>query len=279
MKNQPSLSPEATARYKREGFLIAKGLLPEAEVARVFADMHILASQQLGHFGLPVSSGNSVEDVHRDLQALLARDTKTYLATLSLASRLASFLDLFLHPAIRAAVSALGPQLHMLQTGPILHLMSPSLKIPGGYDGFSMHQDWPSQQGGLDGVTVWIPLVDVEREMHTMELIPRSHTRGLYPDTLSEHIREIDPASYDENDLIRIEAQRGDVVFFSAFLLHRSCRTGDGRLRVAASVRYENAGEAHFIARGYPLAQKRFSVKELITPDFPTQAQVQKVFE
>ncbi len=72
---------------------------------------------------------------------------------------------------------------------------------------------------------------------------------------------------------------RGDVVFMSSFSIHRSNPRGNGRLRVATSMRYENASEPHFIDRSYPFAQKCSVLTELITPDFPRRAQVSAIFE
>ena len=94
-----------------------------------------------------------------------------------------------------------------------------------------------------------------------------------------DHIFEVDPAHYDAEGFVPVEAARGDVVFMSSFAVHRSGTRGDERLRVATSMRYENAAEPHFIERSYPFAHKRSVVGQLITPDFPTPAQVRRVFE
>ncbi len=282
MKSQPHLSAhveDAITQYKRNGYYIARQLLPEPSVKRVFSDIHHLAVQQLHHYGLPYHDEHTRETLHSDLQALFTKDIKTYLATLTLTSKLISLYGLFMEPALLDFIKYLGLSIPVWQTGPIVHLMSTALKIPGGYYGFGLHQDWPSQQGGLDGVTVWIPLADVDRKMFTMEVIPGSHLQGLYPSTKNDQILEINPAFYDENALVPIEAKRGDVVFMSAFMLHRSSTVGDERLRLSTSIRFENAAEPHFIARNYPSAQKRSANQDLITPDFPTAEQMREIFK
>jgi Phytanoyl-CoA dioxygenase (PhyH) len=278
LENPATPWQESAAQYKEHGYTIARGIVPVAAVDRVFSDMHRLAVQQLDRFGLPVSGGDSPEAVHRDLQSLFNKDLRAYLATLTLCAKLTSLYDLYMHPGIRAFVSAIGIDFPVFQTAPVLHLMSHALKVPNGYQGFGAHQDWPTLQGGLDTVTIWIPFVDVDRDLFTMDVIPGSHKGGLYPYKRRDHIFEVDPEYYDPGDFRPIEACRGDVVFMTSFSIHRSSTHGDNRLRVSTSMRYENAAEPYFIERNYPFAHKRSVIPELITPNFPSPQQVLEVF-
>lgn len=268
----------ATAQYKRDGYYIARQIVPPDRVDGVFSDMHKLVVQQLSQLGLPFCAENTAEAVHADLRALFSRDIKAYLATLTLCAKLASLYELYLHPNIRTFVKSIGIDLPVFQTAPVMHLMSHSLKIPDGYQGFGVHQDWPTLQGGLDTVTLWFPFVDVDQNLFTMDLIPGSHRAGLLPYTRKNHIFEVNPEHYREADFIPMVAQRGDIVFMSSFTIHRSSLQGDDRLRVSTSMRYENAAEPHFIARRYPFAQKRSVIPDLITPDFPSAEQVQRIY-
>lgn len=268
----------AVAQYKRDGYYIARQIVTPVQIEGVFSDMHKLVGQQLERFGLPVNAGSTAEAVHADLRTLFNHDLKAYLATLTLCAKLVSLYELYLHPNIRTFVKAVSIDLPVFQTAPVMHLMSHALKIPDGYQGFGAHQDWPTLQGGLDTVTLWIPFVDVDSNLFTMDLIPGSHKGGLYPYTRSNHIFEVNPEHYREEDFIPMEAQRGDIVFMSSFTIHRSSLRGDDRLRVSTSMRYENAAEPHYIARRYPFAQKRSVIPDLITADFPSAEQVLKIY-
>ncbi len=273
------LTGEWVSQYRRDGYCTARQVLPPAAIDRVFADMHRLVAQQLRRLGLPRTEGDGEEAMHEDLRQLFAHDMTAYLATLTLCAKLVSLYELYLEPPIRELSAAIGIAFPVFQTAPVMHLMSNSLKVPGGYHGLGVHQDWPTLQGGLDTVTVWIPFVDVDRDSFTLEIIPGSHRGGLYPYTRRDHIFEVDPCHYDADDFLPMETNRGDVVFMSSFAIHRSSPRGNHRLRVATSMRYENASEPHFIARCYPFAQKRAVVGELITPDFPHREQVSAIFE
>lgn len=274
-----SASPsDCAAQYRREGFVVARHILPREQVDRIFSDMHRLAVQQLKRFGLPHGNGETPESVHQDFRRLFAQNLPTYLATLALCAKLASLHELYLHPRIRAFSREIGIEFPVFQTAPVMHLMSKSLRIPGGYQGFGVHQDWPALQGSLDTVTVWIPFVDIDEDLFTLDIIPRSHADGLKPYSRRDHIFEVDPDLYNEDDFESVVATRGDVVFMSSFAIHRTSLRGDDRLRVATSMRYENAAEPHFIARAYPFAHKRVVSTELITPNFPSPEQVGAIY-
>lgn len=273
------LSSSPAEDYRREGFVVMRGIVPADDVRAVRADMHRLVTQQLAHHGLPIRGGNKPEDLHADLKTLFNHDLKTYLATLTLCAKLASLHTLYVHPNIQAFVRSIGLAFPVIQTAPVMHLMSHSLKVPNGYQGFGAHQDWPTLQGSLDTVTVWIPFITVDRNLFTMDIVPRSHNKGLLPYTRRDHIFEVNPDQYDEKDFVPMEAEEGDIVFMSSFAIHRSSLKGDERLRVSTSLRYENAADPTFIARAYPFAQKRSVIPELITPNFPSDEQVRKVYE
>jgi hypothetical protein len=267
------------SEYKRQGVYHARGIVPTQLVDNVFAEMHQLFIQQLQRLNLPINKKEDSESVHENLKTLFNHDTKTYIATLSLCAKLTSLYELYMHPNVKEMVRAIGLDLPVFQTAPVMHLMSKALKIPDGYQGFGVHQDWPTLQGSLDTVTLWIPFVDVDENLFTLDHIPGSHTRGLLPYQRQAHIFEVDSAYYDDKAFVPVEAKRGDIFFMSSFIVHRSSLRGDHRLRVSTSWRYENAAEKEFIRRAYPFAQKRSVIGELITPGFPIESQVRATYE
>ena len=154
---------------------------------------------------------------------------------------------------------------------PVLHVMSPALRIPDGYYGTTAHQDWPSTQGSLDCVTVWIALTDASIGNFPLEVIPGSHKRGLLDGKMNGSVLEVEA---DDKEFVSIECKAGDVIFLSGFLVHR---TGSGTgFRVAVSQRFDNAAESTFIERGYPCAQKRVVDREIRWK--PTIEEVQKIY-
>jgi hypothetical protein len=60
--------------------------------------------------------------------------------------------------------------------------------------------------------------------------------------------------------------------------VHRSGTNISDALRWSAQFRFNNLAEPTFIKRGYPHSFVYRSVDELLTPDFPARADVERVF-
>lgn len=239
---------------KETGYEVKRGQVSESKLIAVWKDLHFLAAKQLERLKLPVTA-----DMKSNLEALLKADVKTYLNTLSLASRLKSTLDLF------SQVESFSVQALYY---PVIHVMAETLKISNGYFGTEAHQDWSSTQGSLDTTTVWVPLTPT-RNNYPLEVIPGSHKQGLLDGVMNGSVLEVEP----EGKFIPVDMNFGDVILMSGFLVHRT-GNGDG-IRIAVSMRFENVHEATFIERGYPCSQKRIVEREIVWK--PTVGQVQNV--
>lgn len=266
--------------YNRDGFYIARGLLPEAAVKGCMDELRAVVRAQLARLNLPQAQGDTNADWLADCKALFAKDMQAYLASLRVGNNLLSLHDLLRHPNIERVVRALGVRLPCLNTGPMINILSNDLRVPGGYFGQGVHQDFSSTQASLNGVTVWVALSDVGEDFFPLEVIPRSHMAGLLPGKVmeKEHYYAVDPASWREEEFVRLSVKSGDVVFFTMFTVHRSGIHGHEGVRLAASVRYEDALEPTYIARGYPNAYKRVVEREILHPGFPTPEELKTVF-
>lgn len=264
--------------YKKDGYYIARNLLPIDAIQNAFFEMDIILLQQLNKSGFSELPSQSLEIVHEHMRKLHGKDQYSYIQSLKLWAKLYSVQSLVMHENILRLTKTLGITLPVFQTSQVLHVMANDLKITDGYHGVGAHQDWPALQSGLDTVTVWFPFMDVDKYNFALELIPGSHKHGLYPGKIAAHIFEVDSNSYNEEDFVPMEVNIGDVLFMSNFTLHRSSLIGDHRLRVACSSRYENASEKTFIERVYPSAQKRVIQRELIEPNFPQKTHLEEIF-
>ena len=261
--------------YREQGFFLAKNLLPRqaveaclAEIKRIFRQIYAAQNQQKSH-------GNDHRQIFELMQEVLAKSQTQYMSAARQSANLTSLLKLFLHEKITALLQEFGLEFLSCPTTPVIHIMANELKIPGGYHGVAPHQDWSSIQGSLDSVVVWLPLTPVNSKRFTVDIIPGSHKRGLIQGEITNSAFEIPSHEFNEEDFIPLIAEPGDVVFFNAFVIHRSSKNGSG-LRIACSTRFENLAEPTFIERGYPCAYKRSVERQLIKPNFPILADVQK---
>ncbi|MNH18928.1 Phytanoyl-CoA dioxygenase (PhyH) [compost metagenome] len=227
---------------------------------------------------LPVAGGPTLEALHLNMAALLGASVPLYLATLRMCSKLYGVYRLMTAERLRDAAADLGVVTPLFQTTPVLHLMSKKLVIPGGYQGFDVHQDWTSVQGSLDTITTWIPFMDIDPQLFTMEVMPGSHLLGLLSGDQEQHVLRVDEKHFKEDDFVPVCVGKGGVCLMSNFTIHRSSREGDERLRISVSGRYENASEPTFIEREYPFTQHKTIQRGLITEHFPSVEQVRGVY-
>jgi ectoine hydroxylase-related dioxygenase (phytanoyl-CoA dioxygenase family) len=263
--------------YRRDGYAVVRRLLDREAVEDVLRETDAIFALQLRRLGYSAIRYQGEATVLANMETLLAADVKTYLAAARHAAKLVSLQRLVSSQPIVDLVRSFGISTPTVPTTPVLHIMGDTLRIPGGYFGIAPHQDWPSVQGGLDTVTMWVPLMDIDVKRFPVEVIPGSHMRGLWEGEITEHAMEIRKGFVD-SDFVPLAAARGDVVVFTGFTVHRTSLLGCRGLRIASSTRYENAGEATFVERNYPCAYQRSVERRLIHPGFPAPDQVAAIY-
>ena len=132
-------------------------------------------------------------------------------------------------------------------------------------------------QGSLNSVVVWIPLHDIDRSLGALEVVPGSHRLGLLPQTSSSVLERSTVSA--TVDFQPVEVEQGDLLVFSAFLVHRSGTNSTDSIRWSCHFRYNDLAERTFIDRGYPHAYVYHSVDELLTPGFPPVEDLRRLFE
>ena len=264
--------------YMQHGYWVGRGVLDATEVLATRVEMHQIFRQQLRYLDLDCSQATGDDAMHEDMATLLRANKDRYIASLRLCAKLASLTALYLAAPLRQFAAEINISLPVFQTAPVFHVISQDLRIPGGYYGYGVHQDWPALQSGLDTVTLWVPFVSVDESNYTLDILPGSHLRGLLPGKMQENAFEVDRDSYREEEFLAVKADPGDVLFMSCFLAHRSSLKGGRRMRVACSMRYENGSEPTFVAHAYPFVHKRVVQREFLFEDLPSVEQVRGVF-
>jgi len=267
-------------QYCRDGYYVAKGLLPTLDVLRVRDSLIKSFIDQLKLNYLPNEYTDAL--LFELMQRLFHADLPRYKKTVSAFWRKLDIYGLMHHQNI---IQYLRDEFAWndiyVPGGQIVLIMSHELRIQDGYFGISAHQDFPSVQGSLDGVVVWLPLVKVDTDNFPLEVIPGSHLQGLMPTIPDEKAQwQLDPNYYQEDQFVKVAAEPGDVMFMSLFTVHRSAIDGaNNRLRVALSTRFDNGDESSFVDRIYPSAYTRSVARELVKADFPTLDQVREIFK
>jgi len=264
--------------YLDHGYVVVPGLFAKERLDEVFADIDRIFRQQAERYGINLSTGSGLDGFSHMVTALFKANQGAYLAAAKLAQYTISLHRLSLSDEILLVLAKLGLEFPAVSTRQVLHFMADALRIEGGYHKTPPHQDWRSVQGSLDSIGVWVPFQDVNRKNYPLEVIPGSHRLGLLPSTEDPFGHRVAQGTIDETTFVAIEMSKGDALFFSNFLVHRTGEKGGATVRVAASFRFNNAAEPTFIARTYPNPYIYRSDMRLLFEGFPKQADVATTF-
>lgn len=112
-----------------------------------------------------------------------------------------------------------------------------------------LHQDYPywrpDNKVPHKIMTAMIHLDDATKANGCLEVAPGSHRDGFNPKTKSVDgfgANELDESKFDMTRLVPLEAKAGTVVFFGAFLVHRSLPNRSDKDRRALLFSYQPAG-------------------------------------
>jgi ectoine hydroxylase-related dioxygenase (phytanoyl-CoA dioxygenase family) len=192
-------------------------------------------------------------------------------------SSLISLYGLLLDDRIVDVLKQLGLSFPNIGMRPLLSFHHSHLAQKESFWRLPLHQDWRTTQGSLDSITVWLPLVDVDKRLGALEIVPCSHRWGLLAGGLVDSDDFIEP-EVAPSSLLPVEMKRGDALFFSTLLVHRSGHNVTESIRWSCHFRYNNLLEETFIERAYPSPFTYKPQKDLITASYPTVAQVNDAF-
>ena len=266
--------------FRAEGYLIARNVINADIVQKVRQEIHETICQQLKYLDIRPTSEATADGIFASLKSLFAKDQSRYLATLRLCAKLCSVYQLYLDQNMLSIAKKLGIDFPVFQTQPVFHVMAEKLRIEDGYFGSGAHQDWPSLHSGLDTITTWVPMVPVQKNSFTLEIIPRTHMLGVLDAVEKADIYEVNPEAYRSMTFQPVEMNPGDALFFSTFLIHKSEKEGSAdAFRAAFSMRYENAANKYFIRQKYPFAHKRVVARTLSAEAIPSIEEIKSVYQ
>jgi phytanoyl-CoA hydroxylase len=264
-------------KYRERGFLLARGFFEAAEIDGIRDEAREVFRMQMIQQGIATEAPLDEATFNRGMVALFENHLQVFVNCGKQVQHLISLHRLALDERIIAVLRELGLGFPNVSTRPILYFNSPSLAKKEVYWRLDAHQDWRSMQGSLDSMIVWIPLVDIDRKLGALEVIPGSHRQGLLPSEMADGYGHM-VGAVDPGEFVPVEVEKGDALFFSSLLVHRSGTNSSDSLRWSCHFRYNNLQESSFVRRGFPHPYLYRPQEELITPDFPQPDDVRKVF-
>jgi hypothetical protein len=263
--------------YRSQGYVLCKGFLDPDEVDLVHREAMGVFARQMVRLGILEAPEVGTPAFEAGMFALFERDVATFANCGKQAQHLISLHRLSLDDRLVAALRSLGLELPNISTRPVLYFNHPRLAKKEVYWRLGPHQDWRSMQGSLNSVVAWVPLADVSTELGALEIVPASHLGGLVDAEMVDGYGNVRD-EVDDAAMVSVEVQRGDALFFSTFLLHRSGTNVSEHIRWSCHFRYNDLAEPTFVERGYPHPYVYAPQEELITPGFPSREQVRAAF-
>ena len=263
------------SQYRAQGFVVVEKFFQPEILRGVLEDAKEIFALQIGKrksFEADVSLEEGMAELFRE-------NRESFVGAARLCQHLISLHRLSLDAKILAVLNELGLRFPTICTRPVMYFSSPRLAASEIYYKMPPHQDWRTMQGSLDATVVWVPLVDVDKKLGALEILPGSHRAGLHESSpIDWNFFEVrDPAS--KNDFQPVELKAGDALFFSAFLVHRSGNNETNRIRWSVHFRYNNAAEKTFIDRAFPNPYLYQPKGDILFDDFSTSDELRRFRE
>ncbi len=265
-------------QFNEDGFVLLKNYLDKNIITEIYTDARKIFAQQIKRV-----TGKSVDIDDRDLfeKAMFTffdKDFNAFVNTGKTVQHTFSLHKFGVSPIIENLLKSVGLVNPIIGARPAMQFNSRFLSKDGSkHWKLDAHQDWRTGQGSLDSAVIWFPMVDAGADIGALQVIPGSHKIGLKESSASGYQGGI-TADLKEDSFIQTAFEVGDILIFSAFLIHQSGNNITENIRWSVQLRYNNLNEPTFVDRGYPMAYIYKPETDLVTPNFPSINQLETVF-
>jgi phytanoyl-CoA hydroxylase len=265
------------SQFNKDGFLIIKNFFDKEILQEIYQDARQLFAVQIKRIlGKQVDIDNK-DEFEQAMFEFFEKDFTAFVNTGKQTQHLISMHRLGTDEKILSLLKELGYEFPTIAVRPAMQFNSRFLSKGGSHWKLGAHQDWRTGQGSLDSVVLWFPLVDCGEDLGSLQIIPASHKDGLMKADTSGYLGSIQEEIADEK-YVQTEFEAGDLLIFSAFLIHRSGNNITNNIRWSIQLRYNNIAEPTFQERGFPMPYIYKPEEDLVTPNFPKHEQLEAVF-
>lgn len=232
--------------YKQNGYLIVPNLIKKSKLNKVKEDALKIFEYQLQEKNLLTSNLSIEESIFKmfKLYPELVINCGKHI------QYMISLQQLSLNKKLLKWIKFLGVEFPNTATRTVLFFHNKNLAKEEFFYKIPPHQDAASMGSSNDAIVIWVPLINVYKKIGTLEIVPNSHKDGLLTSKVEHSFGIVD--KYKDEDFVSLEMEKGDVLFFNSYLVHRSGNNISNKIRWAANFRYENLANPDFIKSGYP---------------------------
>ena len=265
--------------FKKDGFVKIDGFFDQHKVTRILEEAKGVFIRQMKKHNIDVPDPADDTRFLGAMEQLFKKDIDAFIYCGKQAQHLISLTRLAVSDNITDLLVSKGLSSPVICTRPVLFFNHPRLAKKDVYHTVFPHQDWRSMQGSLDSVVIWVPLMDINKSNGALRILPGSHKLGLLADEMEDGFGKVDMTDEMKNNMIDVEVKAGDALIFSSFLIHESGLISEDRIRWSCHFRYNNLDEETFISRRYFHPYIYRPDPKLYTTNFPTEDQLNAVFD
>jgi len=259
--------------YLKNGYFIFRNLFHKDEIENILKQAKKIYLLQMFSLKL-IDDINSTTDVifNEKIQILFNNYNDIFLNCGKQCQHIIDLWKLSVNNKIIDIVKFFGIENPIICTRPVLFSNSKYIAKNDINHTVPPHQDWASMQGSINSIVVWVPLLDISQDLGSLCFVPKSHKLGLLSKTKYNSFGLVD--YFSNNDFISLDFEQGDVLFFSAFLVHKSGNNITNNIRWSVHFRYNDLNEKTFIDRRFPNPYIYRPIEDYIHPDFDTKKEI-----
>jgi phytanoyl-CoA hydroxylase len=270
------------SQYNEKGFILIKGIIPKQEIQDILCDAKRVFFEQFKYKKYTsVLSCDALpeKDFNECLYRLFTEDFICLSNCGKQVQHLISLHRLSLSDIILCLLKEVGLKKPIISTRPVLYFNHPNLAKKKVFHQIDAHQDWRSMQGSLNSAVIWVPLIDINKSLGALRILPKSHKDGLRTELLEQGFGMVSLTESERQHLLDVEVTQGDLLIFSSFLIHQSGENVTEGPRWSCHFRYNDLMEESFICRAYAHPYLYKPQEELITPNFPLKSDLDYTFK
>jgi len=237
---------EKINKLKEDGYILLKDFFPKDKVENIRKKCEKIFEIQFERFGYTGTFKENIIKLFNEREDVFINCGKI------IQQGLIELYSISVDPLLIKELENLGIEFPNMCTRPVLFFNHPSLAKEERYYKTPLHQDWPSMESSNDSLVVWIPLVDVTKEMGGVILYPGTHKLGNICDSIDGGFATIKNYDLNRYDEVQPDVNMGDIVIFSTFLVHKSGDITNGEIRWSCHLRYTNMRDPDYIERNFP---------------------------
>ena len=235
--------------FNQNGYAILPDFLSKNEIGKIHSDIKKIFLTAMFHAGfdnVDLNTNNSFEEIY---SIIMDTDPSLKAKVYDFIGKLNSVLQVFAKNKLNEFVSS-------IYDAPIV-LNSVQVRLDDNSNSHTLPWHQETNQISILTVNVWMPLVDLEKNMGGLEVCPGSHKLGL-----QKHIEKSNECRFDrlpevvvdKQKKIRLQPNAGDALVFHPFLYHRSIPNSSSKIRLTIAGRLnEIQSSAYFRAKDAPM--------------------------